>query len=195
MNAEELNRLIEKYYNGESTEEEERTLKDHFKKDGIPEGYEAEKIIFGYYTAAGEVPEPSVGFEARIISGIDASDIKGGSRKFRKFILPYMSAAAGVLILAGSWFFFVHRPEPSDTFKDPVIAYAETMKILRNVSSQLNHGAQTLEPIGKINEMTTRSFESINKSAKIIGKSIKNLNDIQKAIEMNNVPVKKSINK
>jgi hypothetical protein len=195
MNAEELNRLIEKYYNGESTEEEERSLRDHFKNHDIPVGYEAEKVIFGYYATAGEVHEPSEGFEARIMSGIDATDTKGGSLKFKRFILPYLSAAAGILILAGSWFFFVHRPEPSDTFKDPVIAYAETMKILRNVSSQLNHGFEALEPVGKINEMTVRSFKSINKSAKIIGKSIKNLNDVQKEIEMNNVPVKKSINK
>ena len=195
MNAEELNRLIEKYYNGESTEEEERTLRDHFKNNDIPEGYEAEKVIFGYYTAAGEVPEPSEDFEARIMLRIDATDSKSRSRKFRRFILPYLSAAAGLLILAGSWFFFIHRQEPADTFKDPVIAYAETMKILRNVSSQLNHGVETLEPVGKINEMTVRSFKSINKSTKIIGKSIKNLNDVQKAIEMNNIPSRKSINK
>jgi hypothetical protein len=195
MNAEELNRLIEKYYNGESTEEEERTLRDHFKNNDIPEGCEAEKVIFGYYAAAGEVPEPSEGFEARIMSRIDATDTNSRSRKFRRFILPYLSAAAGLLILAGSWFFFVHRQEPADTFKDPVIAYAETMKILRNVSSQLNHGVEALEPVGKINEMTIRSFKSINKSTKIIGKSIKNLNDVQKEIEMNNVPSRKSINK
>jgi hypothetical protein len=195
MNAEELNRLIEKYYNGISTEEEEKVLRDHFKENNIPEGYEAEKVIFGYYTAAGEVPEPSEGFEARILSGIDATDIKVGSQKFKKFILPYLSAAAGLLILAGSWFFFAHRTESADTYTDPKIAYAETVKILLNISSQLNHGAQALKPVGKISEMTTKSFKSISRSTGIIERSITNLNNFQKAIELHDVTVKASINK
>ena len=33
MNEEELNRLLEKYYNGESTEEEEKTLREFFRKE------------------------------------------------------------------------------------------------------------------------------------------------------------------
>jgi hypothetical protein len=195
MNAEELNRLVEKYYNGESSEEEERALRECFSQKNIPEGYEAEKVIFGYYTATAEFPEPSDGFEARIMSGIDALDTVGGSRKFRKYILPYLSVAAGLLILAGSYFFFIHKTEPQDTFTDPSIAYTETMKVLMDVSSQLNHGAQALEPVGKINRMTTKSFESINKSAKIIEKSMKNLDNLQKAVEVANLLVGKNNNK
>jgi hypothetical protein len=195
MNAEELNRLIEKYYNGESTEEEEKTLREYFKENNIPEGYEAEKEIFGYYRAAREVPEPSFDFEARILAGIDASGRKRGSQKIRKYVLPLLSAAAGLLILAGSYFFFVHRNEPVDTFTDTEIAYAETMKILMDVSSHLNQGAQALEPVSRINEITTKSFEAINKSSIIVEKNLKNLDYLQKAIEITNVHVEKSINK
>lgn len=195
MNGEELNRLLEKYYKGESTEEEGKTLKEYFKEKDVPEGYEAEKVIFGYYTAAGEVPEPSIDFEARILTEIDASDSKRESQKFRKHVFPYMSAAAGLLILVGSFFFFVNKNEPGDTFTDTELAYAETMKILIDVSSQLNHGARALEPVIKINEMTTKSFEAINKSTIIIEKNLRNLNYIQKAIENANVPVDKNINK
>jgi hypothetical protein len=195
MNEEDLNRLIDKYYRGESTEEEENALRDHFKKDDIPPGYEAEKVIFGYYALAGELPEPSENFKEMIMSAIEAYNPKTTSRKSGKYILRYLSAAAALLIFAGSWFFFVHRAEPEDTYSDPVIAYAETMKILRDVSSRLNHGTQALEPISKINEMTTRSFKSIKNSTGIIEKSIRNLDNFQKAIEIHEVPMKKSINK
>ena len=51
MKEEELKRLIGKYYNGESTEEEESTLRNYFRKNNIPPGYEAEKSIFGYFDA------------------------------------------------------------------------------------------------------------------------------------------------
>jgi hypothetical protein len=195
MNEEELKRLIEKYYNGESTEEEESTLRDFFRKNNIPEGYEAEKLIFNYYTETAEVPEPSIDFEARILAGIDASEMKRGSGKMRKYLLPLLSAAAGLLILTGSYFFFFKRAETRDSFTDPEIAYAETIKILRDVSAQLNHGAQVLEPVGKMNEITRKSFESLNKSTRIVKKNLKNLDYLQRAIEISHVAADKNINK
>ncbi len=195
MNEEELKRLTGKYYNGESTEEEERSLRDFFAKNNIPEGYEAEKIIFSYYTDSAVVPEPSIDFEARILAGIDASEIADGSKRIRKYLVPLLSAAAGLLILAGSYFFFVNRHDSEDTFSDPQIAYAETVKILRDVSAQMNYGAQVLEPIAKMNEMTKKSFETINKSTRIVGKNMKNLDNLKKAIELNQTPVDKNVNK
>jgi hypothetical protein len=195
MNEEELKRLIEKYYNGESTEEEESILRDYFRKNNIPEGYEAEKLIFSYYTESAELPEPSLDFEARILAGIDASQIKRGSQKIKKYLLPLLSTAAGLLILAGSYFFFTKRAESRDTFKDPEIAYAETIKILRDVSSQLNHNAQVLEPVGKMSEFTRKSFKSINKSTGIVEKNLKNLDYLQRAIDLSHVPSDKNINK
>ena len=151
MNEEELKRFIEKYYNGNSTEEEESILKDYFRKGNIPEGYEAEKLIFSYYTESSEIPEPSIDFEARIMAGIDASGRNSGEQKLKRFLLPILSAAAGLLILIGSYFLIFKKAESVDTFSDPQLAYAETIKILRDVSSQLNHGARVLEPVAKIN--------------------------------------------
>jgi hypothetical protein len=192
MNEEELKRLTEKYYNGESTEDEEKALRDFFRKGNIPEGYEAEKLIFSYYTESASLPEPSIGFEARILAGIDASESKTGSLKTKKYLLPLLSAAAGVLILIGSYFFFTGRTSVGDTFTDPQLAYAETMKILRDVSSQLNRGAQALEPVGKINEVKTKGLESISKSTRIVEK---NLDYLQKAIDVSQNPADKNINK
>jgi len=195
MKEEELKRLIEKYYNGESTEEEESSLRDYFRKNNIPEGYEAEKVIFGYFDESTDVPEPSIDFEARILAGIDASESKRRSRTMKKYLLPIVSAAAGLLILGGSYFYFIVRAEPRDTFTDPEIAYAETIKILREVSSQMNRGTQVLEPVGKINKVTKKSFETINKSTRIVEKNLKNLELLNKAIEITHVPVEKNINK
>lgn len=187
--------MIEKYYNGESTEQEEIVLRDYFVKNNIPRGYEAEKVIFGYYAESSEIPEPSIDLEARILAGIDASERNKNSLRIRKYLIPVLSTAAGVLILAGSYFFFINRAESQDTYTDPKLAYAETMRILRDVSSQLNRGTQVLEPVGKINEVTKKSFETINKSTRMIEKNLKNLDYLQKAIDITHVPVEKMINK
>lgn len=192
MKEEELKRLVEKYYNGESSEEEENTLKDFFRKNNVPKGYEAEKEIFSYYTGLEDIPEPSIDFEARILAGIDASERVTGSQKTKRYIISVMSAAAGLLLLAGSYFFFVKKSETADTFTDPKIAYAETVKILRDVSFQLNHGARVLEPVSKINKVKIKSIETINKSTRIVER---NLDYLHKTIEISHNPADNSINK
>ena len=174
MNEEELKRLLEKYYEGISTDEDENALRTFFSGDMVPEGFETEKQIFGYYIESVDIPEPSPDFESRIIAGVYSSD--GKSRfKIRKFLVPLLSAAAGLLLLAGSYFFFIRRDIPQDTFTDPEIAYAETMKILFDVSSQMNHGARSLHPVSKINEVRVKSFSSMNKSAILVEKNLKSL--------------------
>jgi len=195
MKEEELKRLIEKYYNGESTEDEERSLRNFFRHENIPRGYEAEKVIFGFYDDSAPIPEPSVDFESRILAGIDASGKEYKSLKIKRFILPVLSAAAGLLLLAGSYFFFTTRAETQDTFKDPEIAYAETIKILRDVSARMNRGAQALEPVGKMNEASKKSFETFNKSARIVEKNLKSLNYLQDAADLTINPAEKNINK
>ena len=185
MNEEELKRLIEKYYDGLSTDEDEKALRAYFSDNTPRPGYEAEKEIFSYLSLAGEVPEPSADFEARISKSLD--NVFNGNRSIsvRKVLIPLISAAAGLLILAGSYFFLIHRSEPKDTFANPEIAYAETMKILMDVSSRMNHGTHSLKPVGRINEMKVKSFGSINRSAVLIEKNLKSLGYLRNSAEIN----------
>ena len=195
MKEEELKRLTERYYSGESTEEEESLLREFFREGVIPDGYEAEKIIFGYYSESADIPEPSIGFEDQLLAGIDAAERNRKTMKIRKIVVSVLSTAAALLLLAGSYFFFKTKAEPSDTFKDPVIAYAETIKILRDVSSMINRGAQVLEPVGKMNEVSHRTFNSINKSTRIVEKILKSLNYLEKETDNSENHVEKKINK
>ncbi len=175
MNEEELNRLTEKYYSGLSTDEDEKLLRAYFSSDSVLPGYEAEKEIFGYYMESGNMPEPSAGFNDRIVQSIDSSSEKNGETKIRKLLLTLTGVAAGLLILAGTWFFLVSRSESRDSFSDPQIAYTETIKILMDVSSRMNRATSTLSPVSKINEMKEKTFEPINKSALILEKNLRSL--------------------
>lgn len=194
MSEEELKRLIEKYYDGKSTVGEENELRAYFSSNNVPQGYEAEKEIFSFFMNSGDIPEPTADFEARIIRAIDASEEPVLPDNLRRLLVPLLSAAAGLLILAGSYFFFVHRIEPADTYKDPKIAYAETMKILMDVSAQINHGTRSLKPVGKINEMKMKSFESINKSAILVEKNLKSLGYLRNSTELNSTSKEKMNN-
>lgn len=194
MNTEELKKILEKYYEGKASEEEELTLRKFFSENNVPVGFETEKEIFGFYERMGKIPDLSPDFEGKIIAGIDKNI--SGSLKKRRLVISLLSAAAGVLILTGLYFFFLNKTEPGDTFSDPELAYAETLKILYNVSLQFNNGTQTLRPLGKMQEVSTKSFEEINRSTIIIEEKMKNLNYIRNAMDLISLPSsEKLINK
>ncbi len=175
MNAKELDKLLEKYYSGESTEAEEIILKDYFNGDNILSGYETEREIFLFYHTEGEIPEPSADFEIRIMEGIDNFGKKEKSYFFRRYMFPLIGAAASILIVAGTYLVLNQKTGMMDSFTDPQIAYQETRKILFDVSAKMNRATLALEPVGKMSEMTSRSFSAINKSTGIIEKNIRSL--------------------
>jgi len=184
MKKEELDKLLERYYGGETSEDEELALKLFFQGNIIPQEYKTEKELFTNYLLQGAVPEPSEGLEKRIIDRIDDFEKNRKTLTLRKIILYSLSTAAGLIIVAATYFFLDSNREPEDTFSDPKIAYAETMKILLKVSDKLNQGNQALEPLGKITKMKNMSFESINKSTRIIEKGMSSLNNINKAADI-----------
>ena len=122
MKEELLKELLEKYYNGDTSVEEELSLKEYFSGDEVHPGYEAEKEIFRLYSASEEITAPDDGLEARIKLAID--HLEEHQSKQTPVIRRYtvMSIAAALLILVASYFMLKHHAEPEDTFSDPRLA-------------------------------------------------------------------------
>lgn len=179
MKKEELNSLLEKYYSGESTDDDEKFLRAFFSGSDIPEGYEAEKAIFGYFIDSSHIQEPSPDFESGIMKGVDEST---GRR--RRMVITRIGIAAGIFIIVGFWFFFSANRQPDDTFKDPKLAYAETMKVLLKISEQMNQTQTALIPVTKMNEATQQGFDIIGKRTKLIRENLRSLDYMEKAIDL-----------
>jgi hypothetical protein len=185
MNTQEIQRLLEKYYEGNSTEKEEAVLKKYFSEtENIPEDLKPEKEIFKYYHEYKSIPMPSDDFENRIINSLDDVDKDSIIPWYRKRLYAISGVAAACLLLVGSYFFFIHRNEPRDTFSNPEIAYAETIKILYDVSEKMNSGVKALEPFNKIENTATRSIETLTRSTGMIGNNLKNIEYFQKALKV-----------
>lgn len=173
MKKEELDRLLKKFYDGQSTPEEEKLLRAFFSSQA-PEGYESEKAFFGYLMDSSDVPEPSSSLEQKILEGTGKADSVKRIGMLRISVFIYSGVAAAVFILIGSWFFLTHYSQPKDTFNDPDLAYAETIKVLYEVSSRLNQGTMALEPVTRINRSTIlieenlKSLEYIQSAADLI---------------------------
>jgi hypothetical protein len=194
MKKQDLDQLLEKYYKGESTEQEESILSAFFSRNDVPDGYETEKAIFGFYRSAADMPEPSSDFEKRIIESINETEKRIIFKKLSSTIFPLLSAAAAILILAGTWFFFIHQKDIKDTFTDPHVAYNETLKILYNVSNQLNLAERALEPVSEMTALPVKSLDPLSKSRKILGKSLEDLGSLHIEIENKNLPDKENNN-
>ena len=175
MKEEKLKELLERYYNGDTSQSEEAELKKYFAGNEICEGYEAEREIFRHYSGSEIIPVPSVDFEERIIEALDDLENKHKNKSFRKRYIMIMSAAAAILILIGSYFIFFYQTEPEDTFSDPQLAYAETMRILNEVSVKLNRGTEALKPIARIQDATQTGMKSVDRSALIISKNLQRI--------------------
>lgn len=175
MNKEEIKHLLERYYAGESTLEEELLLKRFFSRENVPEDLSGEKEIFSYYLQSSVVPEPSSGFENDIISALDTVDHQSSRFKRRRIFGILTGIAAGMLLLTATYFFFVQKSGPRDTYSDPAVAYAETMKILNEVSIRLNHGTQALEHLSVLQDETQKSITTLNRSASMLKEKMKPL--------------------
>ena len=164
MEENKLKELLNRYYDGVTSPEEELELKTYFSGNNVLPGYEAEKEIFSYYSGMEKIIVPFADFEMRIIKSVDDLErIKLINNKRKRYITLF-SVAATILIMIGSWFFFLREREPADTFSDPSLAYAETMRILTNVSVKINMGKEALKPVFNLTGTARQGMRSVDRS-------------------------------
>ena len=175
MNTDEVKKLLEKYYEGDSSVDEELILKEFFSRDNMPEELEAEKDIFCYFLQSSGMPLPSEGFKDRIISAVDDEEIQVKYPGRKRILRIVAGIAASLLIIAGSYLYFNYRSEHSDTYSDPELAYNEAMKILVDVSVRLNRGTMELGKVGMMQDALDKSFETLNKPVSIVSEKMQAL--------------------
>lgn len=189
MNTREIYSLLEKYYDGRCSDDEEQVLRKFLREAEVPADLEAEKEMFAYFDSALSVPKPSLDFEDRIIRSVDMAQNKSHLLNTRRYLFAAMSSAAALLLLIGSWFFFIRRTEPADTFRDPALAYNETIRILYNVSARLNTGISAMDPVRKAQSIAAKSIGTVGKSTGMINDNLKALDYFQKAMVIVSSPL------
>jgi len=186
METEEIKRLTEKFYEGETTEQEEKLLRALFSGNNCPEGFEAEQEYIRYCLENTQIKSPSDGFNNKIVDAVFAADKGSESRMHPGKLIYFISAVAASVILFFSVYFLAgsNRTYP-DTYADPEIAYAETLKILHNVSASLNKGAGKIAPLGKLTDVSRQSMLIVNESTTLINNSFSKLEAIDQFSSLN----------
>ncbi len=159
MTTEEIKQTLARFYDAETTREEETRLKRFFQDGSVPEELQADRQLFcQLFVEDAEVPE---GLEARLDHSIEMWNTveKVTNRKARTVSLRWiagMAASLLVLISLGTW--LNHRQSTAtpyanvqETYDNPKDAAGETARALTKFSMALNKG------LDKMNNTETKN--------------------------------------
>lgn len=148
MNSRQIETLLERYFNGETSLEDEKKLRDFFQKENIPPHLLSLKAQFEYFANEHEHEYLAKSFDDKILNEIGNGEKRHQRSIRRRYLYTASGIAASILIILS--IFFKLDPLTSkveDTFDDPMTAYLETKKALLFVSETFNKGVDPIEKI------------------------------------------------
>ena len=154
MDLNKIDALLERYWNGETSLEEEEQLRDYFGRDGMPEQYRETANLFRYFDIQKKKSVDDIAFDAAVLSKMDAP--RRG--KITKLFYNSMRIAAGVAVLMMAVWFVrreVRETTPTeivDTYDDPKLALEETKKALLMISKSFGRAEAETKKINMLNE-------------------------------------------
>ncbi|KGO79826.1 hypothetical protein IP98_02564 [Flavobacterium cauense R2A-7] len=141
-----IEKLVEKYFSGETSVAEEKQLKDYFSSSDVAPHLEQYRAVFGYFRQAKQEQfTKTVPLHPR-----------------KHSYVVWITVAASVAVLLGTFYIMNHKPEqPQDlgTFDNPELAFEETQKALNMVSENVNEGVKSINYVNEYNQTTKTIFK------------------------------------
>ena len=138
MKLNDIKNLVEKFYEGETTEQEDLRLMEYFESEVVPEELYTEKY---YFQSVAKMSEASLddSFERRLMDKISEQPSKNS---YRIWIYSLSGVAATIAIFFAIWLGndVFYPTKVYGTIDDPNIAFLETRKVLEEVSTTMNKG-------------------------------------------------------
>ena len=154
-----IEKLIEKYDNGETTLKEEQQLKDYFSQETVPPHLEVYKSMFQYFLHTHEEQF--------------TKDVPLKSKKTYS-LYQWISVAAVAVIMLGVYF---QMSGPTELEKqEALLAYNQTMEVFNLMSSNLNKGTEGVEALN----MVTTNFDKGSENIAYLGEFSKTTNKFLK---------------
>jgi hypothetical protein len=166
---EKVRKMLERFYLGETTLEEEKWLQGYFSSNSVPEELLTDRELFSTFSAADESIHVPADLNSRILDTIDHAERK--ELKARRISLYALSGmAAGILAIVAVYVFFLRTDQPAmlagnqvDTYQDPIAAYDEAKRALSYMSVKLNDGTSELRHVQQVSKTTTDPLKSLSK--------------------------------
>jgi len=163
MNINEIENLVEKYYDGETTLSEEMILQGFFSGDNVPAHLEYMKKQFAFYENEHDIRLDNANFSGNVMESLKD---KGKILKFRlqkPVIYSAYGVAVTIIITIAIYLFNFLSPSDStaisqSTINDPEEAYHETKQALILVSTYVDEALAECTDISKFEEYRQMIF-------------------------------------
>ena len=176
--------LLEKFYEGSTSLEEEKNLRDYFRNSSVPDELACDKELFLFSSGETETIPVSSGLEQKLELLIDRQDKVETKTKQIRLWYKIASVAAGLAILLVCYLFISKEGQVNkmkDTYTDPQIAYAQVKQTLLYISETLNKGTKPLAQVSKLNQ-GMEQFSSFSS----FGSGLKQLDMVSKYYDQTN---------
>jgi hypothetical protein len=155
MDSKKIEELLNKYWNCETSLEEEQELRTYFKGHEIPTQFQEAASLFRYFEASKKKSIDDRGFDTAVISRVN----KPAKGKVIRLVYNTMRIAAGIgVLVVAVWFVRKEVRTPTadvpveDTYEDPKMAFEETKKALMMISKSFGQAEQQAQKIKIFND-------------------------------------------
>lgn len=170
MKTEDINSLLTKFYEGETSPEEETRLFDFFRQENLPAEWEKDRELFISLSAfEPEIPNELEDRMSEFIDSLEKSENQakkvGRKIEMRRYVV---GIAASVLLIIGVGLWNQSRKSSdenflADTYETPEQAQEATMEALQLFSQHFSKG---VEPLKKADEKLESAQKIINNAIK-----------------------------
>ncbi len=182
MSSHRIEKLLEKYFESETSLSEERTLREFFRAKDIPVHLQDLKEQFELYEKEGQIELPD-DFDDVIFRKIEQKE--RGRKQSRRTTIYYISGVAATILILVTVFVrfdsFLGTPPSNDS--EAQIAFNEASRILYFVSDKFNKGTDNLGKVARFDE-GIKDLSSVKKFDEGVSKAspISRFNQITKLI-------------
>lgn len=171
MESQKIHILLQKYFDAETTIDEENELITYFSSGQVDENL---KMYVPMFSGLKELlADEDVDLSDDLMNHILESEHKE-KLHYRWMWQAVTGIAAAVIVALLAVNFYGNRNDYKDTFSDPQQAYVEAVKTLQFVSGKYNQGLAQLKPMKKIDNAVSPLKSGISK----VNKGFKQMDEV-----------------
>lgn len=165
MDSKQVEQLLEKYWNCETSLEEEKQLRDFFRGEAVPESMKEAAELFRYFEGQQQEQISEPNFDKTIRVKLQSHRPPA---KVMKLMFNTLRIAAGLVVVVAATYFVrqeirkSYPPEVADTYSDPKLAFEETKKALLMISKSFGKAKKEVSKVKLFNEAEQKLHQGKN---------------------------------